>query len=84
MSGHQLSRVRETHEQLGLRSPTALLVWQHIAAAWLRFAGDHWAVTAANGQPDAEATRALMLAAYGPCVNGSMPNLSLSSAEPRY
>ena len=51
-SGSPLGRTREAHEQLALRSPTALLVWQHISAAWLRFAGGQWAVTAANGQPD--------------------------------
>ena len=32
-SGSQLARARETYDQIALYSPTARLVWQHIAAA---------------------------------------------------
>ena len=73
-SGSTLARARETHEQLALRSPTALLVWQHITAAWLHFAGGQWAVAAAAGQPDLDATRALML--------GVRPSTDRTLAEP--
>ena len=46
-SGHAMGRVAETHEQIAMRSPTARLVWRHLAAAWHVFCpGDSWATSA--------------------------------------
>ena len=73
-SGSQLARARETHDQIALYSPTARLVWQHIAAAWLHFAGGQWAVTVASGQPDLDAQRAVLL--------GIRPQSTRTFAEP--
>ena len=46
-----------------MRSPTARLVWRHVAEAWCAFCpGDSWAASAAqDGRPSDDACRAILL-----------------------
>ena len=62
-AGHAIGRVAETHEQIAMRSPTARLVWRHVAEAWCAFCpGDSWAASAAqDGRPSDDACRAILL-----------------------
>ena len=62
-AGHTMGRAAETHEQIAMRSPTARLVWRHVAAAWRAFCPGHsWATSAAqDGRPSDDACRAILL-----------------------
>ena len=52
-AGHTMGRAAETHEQIAMHSPTARLVWRHVAAAWRAFCPGHsWPTSAAqDGRP---------------------------------
>ena len=58
-----MGRAAETHEQIAMRSPTARLVWRHVAAAWRAFCPGHsWATSAEqDGRPSDDACRAILL-----------------------
>ena len=60
-TGLQMGQVLETHEQIALRSPTARLVWRHVAAAAsISLPNQTWAQAAAiEGSPDDATCRAL-------------------------
>ena len=59
-AGHTMGRVAETHEQIAMRSPTARLVWRHVAAAWRAFCPSSALAASAkqDGRPSGDACRA--------------------------